>query len=83
MSIWATIAVVCTMSACSDYVIDTASNVQDANSNTHAQDERFLALWGDEQQLTDWLTEFKIGETVFEIVSLEMETKEIVEDDAP
>jgi len=71
------------MSTCNDYVIDTASNMQDANINTHAQDDRFLKLWDDERQLTNWLKEYKIGETVFEIVSLEMETKEIKEDDLP
>jgi hypothetical protein len=71
------------MSTCNEYVIDTASTVQDANVNTHAQDARFLALWGDEKMLTDWLTEFKIGETVFEIVSLEMETKEMKEEEIP
>jgi hypothetical protein len=83
MSVFATIAVVCTLATCSDYVIDTAQTVTDANINTHVQDERFLSLWGDEKLLTDWLDEFKIGETVFEIVSLEFETKEITEDDAP
>jgi hypothetical protein len=83
MSIFATIAVVCTMATCNDYVIDTAPTMQDANRNTDMHDDRFLALWGDEKMLTDWLTEFKIGETVFEIVSLEMETKEIEEELIP
>ncbi len=83
MSIFATIAVVCTMAVCSDYVIDTATTVQDANVNTQVQDDRFLSLWGDEKLLTDWLTEFKIGETVFDIVSLEFETKEIKDSEIP
>lgn len=83
MSIFATIAVVCTMATCNDYVIDTAPTIQDANHNTSVQDDRFLALWGDEELLTNWLTEFKIGETVFEIVSLEMETKELNENEIP
>lgn len=83
MSIFATIAVVCTMAVCSDYVIDTAPTVQDANVNTQVQDDRFLSLWGDEKLLTAWLEEFKIGETVFDIVSLEFETKEIKEDELP
>ncbi|MNC18086.1 hypothetical protein D3C75_659800 [compost metagenome] len=73
----------CTLATCNDYVIDTASTVQDANVNTHKQDDRFLTVWEDEKLLTEWLTEFKIGETVFEIVSLEMETKEIKEDELP
>lgn len=83
MSLFATIALVCTMSTCNEYVIDTAPTVQDANVNTHAQEDRFLSVWEDETKLTKWLTEFKIGETVFEIVSLEMETKEIKQDDIP
>lgn len=83
MSIFATIAVVCTMATCNDYVIDTASTMQEANHNTSVQDERFASLWEDETKLTNWLKEFKIGETVFEIVSLEMETKEIEEELIP
>lgn len=83
MSIFATIAVVCTMATCSDYVIDTAQNVTDANVNTQTKDNEFLAIWGDEQDLNKWLTKYQIGETVFEIVSLEMETREITEDMTP
>lgn len=83
MSIFATIAVVCTMATCSDYVIDTAQNVTDANVNTQTKDNEFLAIWGDEQDLNKWLTKYQIGETVFEIVSLEMETREIAEDMTP
>jgi hypothetical protein len=71
------------MATCNEYVIDRASTVQDANVNTQKQDDRFLALWEDETKLTKWLTEFQIGETVFEIVSIEMETKEIKEQDIP
>lgn len=83
MSLFATIAVVCTMATCSDYVIDSADTMQDAEVNTSAQAGRFLTLWGDEKMLNEWLTEFKIGETVFEIVSLEFESKEIKEDEIP
>lgn len=83
MSIFATIAVVCTMATCSDYVIDTAQNVTDANVNTQTKDNEFLTIWGDEQDLNAWLTKYQIGETVFEIVSLEMETREIAEDMTP
>lgn len=83
MSIFATIAVVCTMATCSDYVIDTAKTVSDANVNTHTQSEVFNTVWEDEQNLTNWLTKHQIGETVFEIVSLELETREITEDMTP
>lgn len=83
MSIFATIAVVCTMATCSDYVVDTATNVSDANLNTYIIGEHFGNIWEDEQKLTNWLDSYKIGETVFEIVSLEFETKEIQEDEIP
>lgn len=83
MSIFATIAVVCTMATCSDYVVDTATNVSDANLNTYIIGEQFGNIWEDEQKLTNWLDSYKIGETVFEIVSLEFETKEIQEDEIP
>jgi hypothetical protein len=83
MSIFATIAVVCTLATCSDYVIDTASNQVDASINTQAHNTKFLSVWEDEKQLTNWLSQYSIGETVFEIVSLELETKEVKEDDTP
>jgi len=83
MSIFATIAVVCTLATCNDYVIDTAATVQDANVNTQKQDDRFLAIYGDEKLLSEWLTEFKIGETMFDIVSLEMETRVIKDSEIP
>lgn len=83
MSIFATIAVVCTMVTCSDYVVDRAETVADANVNTHQIDNEFLSVWEDEKQLTSWLDRYQIGETVFEIVSLEFETKEIKDSEIP
>lgn len=83
MSIFATIAIVCTMATCSDYVVDQAQTVADANLNTHNQSEEFNALWEDEQKLVNWLDKNQIGETVFEIVSLEFETKEIKDSEIP
>lgn len=78
-----TIAIVCTMATCSDYVVDHALTMQDAKVNTQIIDDKFLADWGDEQKLNQWLDKYKIGETVFEIVSIEFETKEIQEDMIP
>lgn len=83
MSVFATIAVVCTMATCQDYVVDHAQTVYDANVNTHQIDNEFLSVWEDEKQLTSWLDRYQIGETVFEIVSLEFETKEIVDSEIP
>lgn len=83
MSVFLSLAVVCTMSSCSDYVVDHASTMQDAKVNTQVIDDKFLADWGDEQKLNQWLDKYKIGETVFEIVSIEFETKEIQEDMIP
>lgn len=83
MSIFATVAVVCTMAVCNDYHVDTANTLEDGVKNTQVVDDRFLSIWGDERQLTNWLVEYKIGETVFEIVSIEFETQEIDNDMIP
>lgn len=83
MSIFATIAVVCTMATCSDYAIDTAQTMSDAKVNTQTKDNEFLNIWGDEQDLNKWLDKYRIGETVFEIVSIDFETKEINEEMIP
>lgn len=82
-AIFATVAVVCTMSSCNDYVIDTSQTLKDGVVNTQSHKEDFLSKWDDEDTLTKWLGEYKVGETVFEIVSLEFETQEIEQDDIP
>jgi len=78
-----TVAVVCTMSLCSDYYIDTASNKADAILNISSHNEQYLSIWEDEKGLTAWLIKHKIGETVFEIVSLDIQTQEINEEELP
>lgn len=83
MSIFASIAVVCTMSLCSDYVLDTESSKVEAAYNTLEHQSEYQAVWEDEKGLTDWLTKHKIGETVFEIVSIDIETQEINEEELP
>lgn len=83
MSLFASIAVVCTMATCSDYYLDTAPTELDAKVKTQVIDDAFLADWGDEQKLNKWLDKYQIGETVFEIVSIEFETKQIPEDKIP
>lgn len=83
MSLFASIAIVCTMASCSDYYLDTAPTMADAEKNTQVIDNAFLADWGDEQKLNQWLDKYQIGETVFEIVEIEFTTKEVKEDDIP
>lgn len=83
MSIFATVAVVCTMSACNDYYLDTAQNKYEANDNQIAIQKEFLSIWEDEKGLTHWLEKYKIGETIFEIQTLEFETQEIQDEDLP
>lgn len=83
MSLFASIAIVCTMATCSDYYLDTAPTMADAEKNTQVIDNAFLAEWGDEVKLNQWLDKYKIGETVFEIVSIEFETKEIKDEQIP
>lgn len=83
MSIFATVAVVCTMAVCNDYHIDQASTLEDGVTNTRSHEAGFLKVWEDEKGLTDWLTRYQIGETIFEIQTLEFETQEIQEEDLP
>lgn len=81
--LFATIAVVCTMSDCNDYVIDTAENKYEADTNFELKKDEFLSVWDDDKKLTDWLIHYQIGETIFEIVSLDIGTQEIKSDDIP
>lgn len=83
MSLFASVALVCTLSYCSDYVLDTAETRVDAMHNTTAVDNEFLSIWGDENMLNMWLTKYHVGETVFEIVSIDFETVEIPEKEIP
>lgn len=83
MSIFATVAVVCTMAVCNDYHIDQASTLEDGVTNTRSHESGFLKVWEDEKGLTDWLTRYQIGETIFEIQTLEFETQEVQEVDLP
>ena len=83
MSIFASVAIVCTLAACNEYHVDTAQTLEDGTYNTQVVDTEFFNLWGDEQQLNQWLAKNKVGETVFEIVSVEFETQEINENDIP
>lgn len=83
MSIFASIAIVCTMATCSDYHVDTAHTQTEARINTQAVDDEFMSVWEDETQLTNWLKKYQIGETVFEIVSVDFETKEVKDQEIP
>ena len=83
MSLFASIAIVCTMTTCSDYYLDTAPTEFDAKVNTQVIDDAFLADWVDEKKLNQWLDKYQIGETVFEIVSIEFDTKEVKEEEIP
>lgn len=81
--LFATVAVVCTMSACNDYVIDTATNEDDILDYTSQHNDDYQAVWQDEKGLTNWLNKYQIGETVFEIVSIDIESQTIENDDIP
>lgn len=83
MSVFLTVATVCTMSICNGYAIDMAPNRQDAEINTHRASNNFLQIWGDEKDLNAWLSKYKIGETVFEIVSVDFDVQEVKDVDIP
>ncbi|AEO14600.1 hypothetical protein MT_57060 [Pseudomonas phage phiPto-bp6g] len=79
----ATVAVVCTISACNDYVIDNAQDKVSQVVNTSLHQKEYNSIWEDEQGLTDWLKKYQIGETIFEIVSIDIESQDIDEDLIP
>lgn len=83
MSIFATLAIVCTMSKCNDYILDHAETFNDGDRNTSVIYKEFDRVWQDEQGLNKWLGEYKINETVFEIVSIDFETREVNDHDIP
>lgn len=83
MSLFLTAAVVCTMATCNDYHVDQAATLEDGVANTQRHEREFHKAWEDEQKLNNWLTKYQIGETVFEIVSIDFETQEIEQDDVP
>lgn len=83
MSIFLTAAVVCTMATCNDYHIDKATTLEDGVTNTQRHEREFLKIWEDEQKLNQWLAKYQIGETVFEIVSIDFETQELEENEIP
>lgn len=83
MSLFATVAIVCTMATCNNYTLDTAKTESDGFKNTQAVQTGFDSIWKDEKPLTEWLKENRIGETVFEIVSIEFETQPTNDEDIP
>lgn len=83
MTIFATVAVVCTMSLCNDYVIDTSKTAVTQASATRAHTMVYNEIWEDEKGLTEWLNKYQIGETIFEIVSIDIESQDIDETDIP
>jgi len=81
--LFATVAVVCTLSQCNDYVIDNSTDKLDGVVNTSQHNDEYQAVWQDEKGLTDWLNKYQIGETIFEIVSIDIENQTINADDIP
>lgn len=81
--LFATVAIVCTMAKCNDYYIDTAPNGLSGEINTVAHQQEFNRIWEDEKGLTNWLHKYKIDETIFEIVSIDLETHKVHAKDVP
>lgn len=83
MSIFATIAIVCTMSKCNDYGLDHADTRNDSEINTQRIYNEFDGVWESEKGLTNWLKKYQIDETIFEIVSIDFENREIPDEEIP
>lgn len=83
MSLFASVAIVCTMSACNNYFADVSIKEGDAIKNTgHIQSELDYAMQT-ESAMERFLDKYQIGETVFEIVSIDIETHSVKEDEFP
>lgn len=83
MSIFATVAIVCTMSACNNYHIDSDTTEVGGNMNTQQHTLELQKAMPDEQKLNQWLNKYQIGETIFEIVSIDLETQQVEGGDIP
>lgn len=59
MSILVTVAVVCTMSTCNDYVIDTSKTAVTQAAATRAHTMVYNEIWEDEKGLSEWLKSIK------------------------
>lgn len=83
MSLFASVAIVCTMSACNNYFADVTSKETDAIKNTgNIQSELDYAMQT-ESAMERFLHKYQIGETVFEIVSIDIETQHVKDDELP
>lgn len=71
------------MSACNDYVIDTSKTAVTQAAATRAHTMVYNEIWQDEKGLTEWLNKYQIGETIFEIVSIDIESQDIKGVDIP
>ena len=81
--LFATFAVVCTMSYCNDYGADLSATKDDAKTNSARVQIELDKAMETEEGLNAFLKKYQIGETVFEIVSIDIETHEIPEDGLP
>lgn len=83
MSLFATVAIVCTMSECNNYHTDIDYSESGAIVNTRdAQRELDYAMTS-ESAMERFLHKYQIGETVFEIVSIDIETQPVADDEIP
>jgi hypothetical protein len=83
MSLFATVAIVCTMATCNNYFADVSGVETDAIDNTSLVQAELDYAMQYETAMIDFLDRYQIGETVFEIVSIDIETQEIHGDDLP
>ncbi len=83
MSIFATIAIVCTMATCNNYGVDSDDTEKGGIDNTNAIALELQESLADEIKLKNWLKKYRINETIFEIVSIDLETHQISDEDIP
>lgn len=80
---FATMLVVCTMSQCNDYAADTATLQFSQDQNTKRVQKELDKAMQTEQDMERFLSKYQIGETVFEIVSIDVENRTLHEDETP
>ncbi len=83
MSIFSSVLVVYTMATCNNYFADTSEIQSDAVKNSIRIDSELDEAMHTESGMIEFLNKYHIGETVFEIVSIEVEVLEVQENEIP
>ena len=84
LTLFASVAIVCTMSQCNNYYVDgPTANEKDSVKNTLAIQSELDYAMHTESAMNRFLEKYQIGETVFEIVSIDIESQPVLDSEIP